>query len=48
MIVATAKAYNVILLTEDTVLKEVLKRIDEFTELKILIWNQIISTLNST
>jgi len=45
MIVATAKAYSAALLTEDTVLKEVLKRVNEFTKLKISTWNQIVSML---
>ncbi|MEX2703439.1 MAG: PIN domain-containing protein [Candidatus Baldrarchaeota archaeon] len=45
MIVSTAKAYNATLLTEDITLKKILKRVDELTELKILTWNQVISTL---
>ncbi len=45
MIIATAKAYNATLLTEDITLKKILKRVDELTELKILTWNQVISTL---
>lgn len=46
MIVATAKAYSATFLTEDTKLKEVLKRVNEFTTLKISTWNQIVSMLS--